>query len=219
MSLSSNSSSSVSSSDSDSDSDDSVSDALLLYLGYSIYTSRGAKPANPFVDRSKAWDFVLSWDDNMFFRQFRFSKNNFNDLSFKLKNNYPGRYDDGWKNYQLAIVRGNASTGGSSISMDLKLCITLRLLAGASYLDMVWYGVSIDNVFKIFFSTLNLISKVEHNNISLPKTEEEFLALAKEWSDINIQRRGFDLMPGIIYFNFISLQHSIKFNYNNKNII
>ena len=82
--------SSSSSSESSESSDDSVSEALLLFLGYNIYTTRESKVKNPFVDRSKAWEFVLSWDDHMFFRQFRFSKNNFNDLSFKLKNNFPG---------------------------------------------------------------------------------------------------------------------------------
>jgi hypothetical protein len=53
---------------------------------------------------------------------------------------------------------------------------------------MVWYVVSIDNVLKIFFSTLKLISisRVEHGNISLPTTEESLKKIAKDWSDINL---------------------------------
>lgn len=196
--LSSSSSDESSLSDASSASDDSTTKAILLYLGYNIYTSRASKSGNACVDRTKSWEFVLSWSDEMFFRQFRFSKNNFSDLAFKLKNNWEGPYDDGWKNYRLSITRGNASTDGSSISVELKLCITLRLLAGASYLDMVWYGISADNVFKIFFKLLNLINKVENSNISWPTTEEAFKAIAKQWSDINIEKRGFDLMPGTI---------------------
>ena len=63
--MSSSNSSSVSSTSNESDSDDSVVEALLVYLGYNIYTSRKSKPANQFIDRTKAWEFVLSWDDQM----------------------------------------------------------------------------------------------------------------------------------------------------------
>jgi hypothetical protein len=178
--------------------DNSATNALLLYLGYEIFITRDSKPGNKFIDNNNAWEFVLSWDEAMFFRQFRLSKNNFNDLCFKLKNNYKGRYEDGWKNYQLSITREKASCQGSFISLEIKLCITLRLMAGASYLDMVWYGVSVNNVFKIFFSTLKIIKKVEHSNISWPSTEEAFRKLSDEWSKINIDKRGFDLMPGTI---------------------
>ena len=32
----------------------------------------------------------------------------------------------------------------------------------------------------------------------LPRTEKEFKRIAKEWSDIDFTKRGFDLMPGTI---------------------
>jgi hypothetical protein len=37
-------------------------------------------------------------------------------------------------------------SSGSSISLELRLYITLRILSGASYLDMIWYGVEVRSV-------------------------------------------------------------------------
>ena len=107
-------------------SDDTINEALLLYLGYNIYISRDSKPANKFVDRNNSWKFVLSWSDEMFFRQFRISKNNFSDLAFQMKNNFDGPYDNCWKNYQLSIIRGDAGNFGASIKLELNyalLCV------------------------------------------------------------------------------------------------
>ena len=63
------------------------------------------------------------------------------------------------------------------------LMITLRILAGASYLDMIHYHIHIDSGSKILWKTLSAIDE-NLNNIELPSTNEDFLAIAKVWSDI-----------------------------------
>ena len=100
-------------SSSESDSSSSISDdsgydtetkAALAYLDYTVFTTRTPKAGNKHIANEDTWKFVLSWDDNMFFRQFRVSKNNFCDLAFKMKNNFEGSSEDGWKNYHLSFL-------------------------------------------------------------------------------------------------------------------
>ena len=54
--------------------------------------------------------------------------------------------------------------------------ITLRILAGASYLDIIHYHIHIDSGSKILWKTLSAIHE-NLNNIVLPSTNEEFLAI------------------------------------------
>jgi hypothetical protein len=78
------------------------------------------------------------WSDGLFSRQFRMNREWFFDLVGKLKNNYPGPYGKCFSSYLLSQIRGAAATAESGpVTMEIKLAITLRLLAGASYLDMV----------------------------------------------------------------------------------
>lgn len=91
---------------------------------------------------------------------------------------------------------GNISS--SLMTMESRLCITLRLLAGASYLDMTWYRVSIPSVHSIFREVLHLINR------ALPASEmfgmkfdaESLNKLSAEWSAISIMKHNFDLMKG-----------------------
>ena len=82
--------------------------------------------------REEALEFVDQWDDITFKRQTRLEREDFNALlkiiSPELtKNNIKSR---------------NASCGGLGVIPKLMLLITLRILAGASYLDMIWYRIS-----------------------------------------------------------------------------
>jgi len=55
------------------------------------------------------------------------------------------------KGYDLARhACYTARSSGSPISLELRLYITLRILSGASYLDMIWYGVEIRSVPALF---------------------------------------------------------------------
>jgi len=134
------------------------------------------------------------------------STNHSGPLVERLKHNYPGPHGNSYKNYVLAQIRGQASTNHSGpITMEIKLAITLRMLAGASYLDMIWYGVQISLVHKIFEFVLclldNTLSNDEIFNFN-PEKKHDFLdelkKLAGEWSSINLETRGCDLMKGTI---------------------
>jgi hypothetical protein len=102
-------------------------------------------------DRKAAWDFILTWSDALFHRQFFIAKVDFLPLCEKLKNNYPGTHATGFQNYTYAQQQGyNSNPKSGPITMEIKLAITLRLLRGACALDMIWYGVQIQSVAVIF---------------------------------------------------------------------
>ena len=44
--------------------------------------------------------------------------------------------------------------------MEIKLAVALRLLRGASYLDMIWYGVQLSTVHLTFGFMLELLDSV-----------------------------------------------------------
>ena len=82
-------------------------------------------------DRSSALNFVRTWDDYMFKRQFRLCREDFKII---LEGIAPliGRNED------MA-----ARSSGSSVGPELKLMFTLRFCAGARHLDLIWSVSSI----------------------------------------------------------------------------
>jgi hypothetical protein len=91
--------------------------------------------------------------------------------------------------------------------MELKVARTLRLLAGASHLDMIWYGVQSSTVGVIFNFILPLIDlaypAVEIFNFNPEKCSsgafrDELNKMSNEWSSIMISRKGHDLSKGTI---------------------
>ena len=84
--------------------------------------------------RPEALQYVRSWDDDMFRRQFRLCREDFGDLLGRI----------------APLIERNEvmarKSSGSSICPELRLMVTLRKLAGAKYLDMIWYRVSVDHV-------------------------------------------------------------------------
>lgn len=89
-------------------------------------------------------------------------------------------------------------SSGSSITPELKLMITLRILAGASYLDMVHYRVHVDSVPNIVWETVKAIHK-NIDNIKLTSNEGECARIAKVWAAIQLLRWGQHLTAGTIY--------------------
>lgn len=155
--------------------------------------------------RKESWEFVLTWDLTLFQRQFRVSRETFFRICERCKAIYPGKSDNGYTNYQLAIIRGGNSTPVSGpITIEIKLAITLRLLAGASYLDLVWYGVHVNSIHPIFKFTLLLLHKAfPYNEIFnfdpyVQNFSEEIQKIAFDWSSIMIRKKGFDLFKGTI---------------------
>ena len=62
------------------------------------------------------------------------------------------------KSKRLAI-----NSSGSYISNKLRLFITLRILAGASYLDMVWYEVNVEHVNELVTAMARKIDDILDN--------------------------------------------------------
>ena len=159
-------------------------------------------------NRKQSWDFILSWSGDLFYRQFRLPREEFFVLSERLKSIYPGTLSTGLKNYQFAQLQGsNSSPGSGPITIELKLAITLRLLAGASHLDMIWYGVQSSTVSAIFNFILPLIDiaysdqeifDFNPENSSKVAFNSTLHKLSNEWSSIMIARKGHDLCKGTI---------------------
>ena len=105
-----------------------------------------------YMDNSKrirsSLEFIHSWDDALFYRQFRVVRADFYELLSKITESI-GSANLRMKE-SLAMRRY-----GVFVRLETKLCITLRLLAGASYLDMIWYGPSLSYTQKIFVYILN----------------------------------------------------------------
>ena len=148
---------------------------------------------------------MQSWSDELFYRQFGLTREDFFKLCERCKAKYPGSSPNGFANYTLALIRGRASSGTSGpVTLELKLAVTLRLLRGASYLDMIWYGVQISTVHLIFGFMLQLLHSVltdEEVYMFNPKNSnflEECRHMAADWSAIMVRKRGHDVMKGTI---------------------
>ena len=150
-----------------------------------------------FIDRGPPWEFIKSWDDKLFKKQFRIGRDMFYTLLEKMKAVYPGRKGSGFENYEYSMQQGDNSSK-MHIPLELKLCVALRMLAGSSYLDMIWFGISLSNVHRSFEFTINLIDKAlpDKESFDFPETEHDFKNICQEWSDIQLRKRGVDLMPG-----------------------
>jgi hypothetical protein len=72
------------------------------------------------------------------------------------------------------------------------------MLAGASYLDMIWYGVSVDHVSELFIATVKKIDKVL-DNIKLPVSNNDIKLIADGWRNIQVRKYGFDAMKGTLF--------------------
>ena len=163
----------------------SLSSPLFLEGANFLGTGLILRVGNVHRDRSIIIRWCNELDDVMFSRQFRLCREDFYYVIIKISSSL------------LVVDQQAINSSGSSVSVQLMLMITLRILAGASYLDMIHYHVHIDSVSKILWKTVSAIQD-NLNNIKLPSTNEEFLAIAKVWSDIQTKRWGSILTGGTI---------------------
>jgi hypothetical protein len=78
-------------------------------------------------------------------------------------------------------------SSGSIVPIETKLLVALRILAGASYLDMIWYGVPINHVDTYLFEMLPIMNKCPClQSIRVPETAAEIKKCAREWTSIQI---------------------------------
>ena len=185
-----------------SDSDDDLVFPVDLYENMLFYlicqepsSFKMTRKSTGRIDRDSSINFINSWSDSMFYRQFRTDREDFNNLLDLMIAGYPGPFADGSSN--LFYANSMADKNYGHIPLQIKLYITLRMLSGASYLDMIWYKVDVDSVTRIFKFCVSLINKVD-KQINMPTTESDWMDLAAGWSRKSVQKFGFDLMPGTV---------------------
>ena len=100
--------------------------------------------------------------DRMFYRLFRMTRPSFRKLCVKIEGAVgPSKFKSeayldnlkkiGHTTRESSMYNASLKTSGGWISGEVKLAMTLRILAGASYLDMfLWFNVNPDNVCKFF---------------------------------------------------------------------
>jgi DDE superfamily endonuclease len=125
----------------------------------------------------QALQYVRSWDDGMFRRQFRLCRLDFGYLLTLIT---------------PLIQRDEAkarNSSGSSISPEMRFMITLRILAGAKYFDMIWYRFDVDHVNEYVLDCLHAINSVL-NNINIPATEAEWRAESEQFREVLVKKHG-----------------------------
>lgn len=164
--------------------------AVLILLANAICNEIDRRPgraANLKRDRSIPLTSIQNWDEEMFGRQLRLKREDFNHVLDSIR---PILHKD-----EGMAIRSS----GSCVDPALKLAITLRILAGASYLDMYWYAVPVNSVSSIVVETCRAIYLHYQTKISLPYTDEEALIeIAEQWVDIQRRRYGIQLTRGIL---------------------
>jgi hypothetical protein len=117
--------------------------------------------------RPEALQYVRSWDDDMFRRQFRICREDFGELLLKIN----------------PLIRRNEAkaqnSSGSSICPEMRLMLNLRILAGAKYLDMIWYRVSMDHVQGYVHDCLLAVNSVLEKKSLISSKFEVFTASSK----------------------------------------
>ncbi len=148
--------------------------------------------ANEERDRSSVIQFIRGWDDVMFKRQFRLCREDFYQLEqavldHKLRQGYNLE-----RHYKYA-----SWSSGSPITLELRLFITLRLLSGASYLDMIWYGVSIRSIPALFWETICDVDEAV-DNVNFPMETLGIMQVADNWARRRKERHGFTTNMGTV---------------------
>ena len=139
----------------------SVLGIVTATIMVAIIPTEPPRIGNSKNDRRQALQYVRSWDDDMFRRQFRLCREDFGNLLHEI----------------APLIKRNetkaVASSGSTINPELRLMITLRILAGAKYLDMIWYRVNVDHVSEIVIDCARAINAAV-NNIKIPSNEADW---------------------------------------------
>jgi hypothetical protein len=162
--------------------------SLLVLEGLELldtHTTCNVRAGNVHRNRAVILNWAENLDEMMFVRQFRVCREDFNTLLHLIE-------ADIEPDHKKAV-----NSSGSPIVTRLSLMITLRILAGASYLDMVHYHVHVDSVSTIVHRTVDALHK-RLDNIQLPQTEIECRALAARWEEVQQTNWHHVVTPGTI---------------------
>ena len=91
-------------------------------------------------------------------------------------------------------IKYATQSSGSPITLELQLFITLCLCSGATYLDMIWYGVSLKSIREIYWSTICDIDEAV-GNINFSDTLG-VMKLVNNWSKKHKDHHGFTANMG-----------------------
>ena len=81
------------------------------------------------------------------------------------------------------------------MTLELRLFITLRILSGASYLDMIWYAVDVNSVPAIFWSTVCDIDEAL-DSINFPFDRAGIAQVVDNWALKRENKHGFSTNMG-----------------------
>ena len=81
------------------------------------------------------------------------------------------------------------NSSGSSVCPEIRLMITLRILAGAKYLDMIWFRISVDHVRSYVHDCLLAINSVL-DNINVPTTDAGWRVEAEKFREVLRLKHG-----------------------------
>ena len=172
--------------------DDSTMKTAVAAITVAAWAQDFIQPSVPHLrrpnahrDRPGALEFIRSWDDTMFQRQMRVERGDFGDILEAIAPLIE-------KNEEMA-----RRSSGSAISPEILLAMTLRLLAGANYLDLIWYQVSVDHVWEYVTPVLVAIHNTI-NNVTLPSTEAELDTAMGEWKTVSaLKYGGLEVFSGV----------------------
>ncbi len=170
---------------------------LLLLFNYlpTMRKRKGVKrtrQANEQRDRSSVIQFIRGWDDVMFKRQFRLCREDFYQLEQAVLDHKLCQGYNLERHYKYA-----SWSSRSPITLELRLFITLRLLSGASYLDMIWYGVSLRSIPALFWATICDIDEAV-DNVNFPMETLGIMQVADNWARRRKERHGFTTNMGTV---------------------
>ena len=138
--------------------EDALKEALMPYLKKKKVSDIRKKSASKrrFRQRRSWATFQASLTDRQFRRYFRMSRDCFQYLCDKIEANVGERTfksecflsdlktsSESWNKYSVNLMQAHEASTGGFVSGEVKLALTLRLLAGGSYLDLaLLYEVS-----------------------------------------------------------------------------
>lgn len=107
------------------------------------------------LPRSNWSEIIKILPDNIFRRMFRMKKEWFNDVRDEIIDTVGERAfkSEYWLSYNSRLIPTYEACNkwGGVVSGEIKLAITIRMLAGASYLDLILsYGLKSSTIYKIF---------------------------------------------------------------------
>ena len=149
----------------------------LLSIANTAIVFGQERRGNRHRDRTAVIAWLRGFDDVMFRRQFRLDRL---DFYYVLEKCFPHLYP---------VVQQAINSSGSPITAELKLAITLRILAGASYLDIIHYHVHVDSVQSIVWEVVQIIHRCI-DNIKVAEDELQCKVLANDWNRLQFRRRG-----------------------------